>query len=257
MKISVVIITKNEETNIAHCIQSAMQVSEDIIVVDSGSSDNTVQVASQWGARIVRVAWSSFGNSRNEGADLALNDWILALDADERISNQLANSINKLNPVTSSTIFGFKRQSFLADKKIRFGDWGRDKVFRIYSRSMTSWNLFPVHESLLINRLKRRMIKGNLEHFVSKGIDRDREKLIRYAKLCARKYCLLGKRARLINIIASPAFSFVNGYFFRLGFLDGKEGFEIAKSMAYYTWLKYYYLQQLSSKPGFFLKEIM
>jgi glycosyltransferase involved in cell wall biosynthesis len=257
MKISVVIITKNEETNIAHCIKSARQVSEDIIVVDSGSSDNTVQVASEAGARIIHVAWTSFGNSRNAGADAALNDWVLALDADERVSTELADSINNLNLDNTSFVFGFKRQSFLADKKIRFGDWGRDKVFRIYSRNMTSWNLFPVHESLLVNRKRKKMIKGNLEHFVSKGIDRDREKLVRYAKLCARKYCLLGKRARLINIIASPAFSFVNGYIFRLGFLDGKEGFDIAKSVAYYTWLKYYYLQQLSKKPGFFLKEIM
>ena len=248
MEFSVVIITKNEEANIVDCIQSALQVSNDIIVVDSGSSDNTVQLALDCGAKIVHVIWSSFGNARNAGADAAENNWVLALDADERLSDQLAASIKRLNLQNPSTIYGFKRQSYLVDKKIRFGDWGRDKVFRIYHRKMTSWNLFPVHESLIINLVKRRMINGNLEHFILKTSDWNKDKLIRYAKLCAKKYCLLGRRSSIINMIFSPLFSFVNGYFIRFGFLDGKEGFNIAKSNAYYTWLKYYYLHELGKK---------
>ena len=92
------------------------------------------------------------------------------------------------------------------------------------------------------------MINGNLEHFILKSSDWNKDKLIRYAKLCAKKYCLLGRRSSVINMIFSPLFSFVNGYFIRFGFLDGREGFNIAKSVAYYTWLKYYYLHELSKK---------
>jgi glycosyltransferase involved in cell wall biosynthesis len=248
MNLSVVIITKNEEANIMNCIQSARKVSNDIIVVDSGSSDNTVQMALSCGVKIMHVVWAGFGDARNIGASAAVNNWILSLDADERLSNELAASINNQNLQNSSIVYGFKRQSYLVNKKIRFGDWGRDKVFRIYNRRATSWNLFPVHESLIISQAKRKMINGNLEHFTSKSIDHNKEKLIRYAELCAKKYCLLGRRSSLINIIFSPLVSFVNGYFIRFGFLDGKEGFNIAKSNAYYTWLKYYYLHQLSKK---------
>jgi glycosyltransferase involved in cell wall biosynthesis len=246
MEISVVIITKNESANIMNCIQTARQVSDDIIVVDAGSTDNTVAMALHEGAKTLKVKWSGFGNSRNTGAEAAIYDWILSLDADERISAELAKSINNLNLQDPAIVYGFKRQSYLVDKKIRFGDWGRDKVFRIYHRRATSWNLFPVHEALMMNRSKKRIIKGSLEHFISKSIDRNKDKLIRYAKLCAKKYCLLGRKASFINMIFSPLFSFLNGYFFRFGFLDGKEGFDIAKSVAYYTWLKYYYLHKLS-----------
>jgi glycosyltransferase involved in cell wall biosynthesis len=253
MEISVVIITKNEGKNIADCIRSASQVSRDIIVVDSGSADNTVTAATSHGARTVCVVWTGFGNSRNAGAAIAKHDWILALDADERITEELAGFINKLNLKNPLVVYGFKRQSYLVDKKIRFGDWGRDKVFRIYCRKATQWNLFPVHESLVIDHKKRKIIKGKLVHF--KSPDPYKQKLIRYAKLCAQKYCLLGRKASLINMVFSPLFSFVNGYFLRFGFLDGKEGFDIAKSIAYYTWLKYYYLLQLSKPVNFFYAE--
>ena len=125
-----------------------------------------------------------------------MNDWVLSLDADERFSNELVASINNQNLQNPSIVYGFKRQSYLINKKIRFGDWGRDKVFRIYNRRATSWNLFPVHESLIINQAKRKMINGNIEHLASKSIDSNKNKLIRYAELCAKKYCLLGRKSR-------------------------------------------------------------
>jgi glycosyltransferase involved in cell wall biosynthesis len=246
MVLSVVIITKNEQENILDCVESARKISDDIIVVDSGSSDKTVEMALGCRAKILEVQWSNFGTARNAGAELAQYDWVLALDADERISEDLASSIRNLKQDAFGVIYGFKRQSFLGNKKIRFGDWGRDKVFRIYNRCFTSWNLFPVHESLILKGVKKKFIKGNLEHFVLKSVDQNREKLARYAKLCAKKYCLLGRKSGLVNLVVSPSFSFVIGYFVRFGFLDGKEGFYIARTVAYYTWLKYLYLQKFS-----------
>ncbi len=247
MNISVVIITKNEAANISECIESARQLSNDIVVVDSGSADETVSIAMRNGATIVAQRWDGFGNARNAGAKSAKHDWIFSLDADERISSSLVESIRRLEPEDPSVIYGFKRQSYLVSKKIRFGDWGRDRVYRIYRRDRTAWNLFPVHEALMTGvHTRKRIIRGNLEHYITKSIDRNREKMIRYAKLCASKYCLLGRKASVIKMFLSPVFSFLSGYIFRFGFLDGREGFDIARSAAYYTWLKYYYLQMLS-----------
>src|SRR5580692_7479828 len=149
MELSVVIITKNEAANIACCIRSAQRVSKEIIVVDSGSEDDTISLARQFGAKVVSVPWTGFGNSRNAGAAAAGNDWILALDADERITDELCASLSSLDLRNPRMVYGFRRQAFVVDKKIRFGDWGRDKVFRLYHRQVTSWNLFPVHEVLM------------------------------------------------------------------------------------------------------------
>jgi glycosyltransferase involved in cell wall biosynthesis len=246
MKLSVVIITKNEQENILDCVETARQISDDIIVVDSGSSDKTVEMATCSRAKILEVQWSNFGDARNAGAEVAQHDWVLALDADERISQVLATSIRGLKLDCEGIIYGFKRQSFLGNKKIRFGDWGRDKVYRVYNRHFTSWSLFPVHETLIQQGTKKKFVKGNLEHFVLKSVEVNKKKLDRYAKLCAKKYCLLGRKSGLTNLIVSPVFSFLICYFFRFGFLDGKEGFYIARSIAYYTWLKYSYLQKFS-----------
>jgi glycosyltransferase involved in cell wall biosynthesis len=251
MEISVVIITKNEQDNILECVESARRISNDVIVVDSGSSDNTVEIALCCHVKILQINWTNFGDARNTGAEAAQNDWVLALDADERISEELVYSIRELELVSGDVIYGFKRQSFLGSKKICFGDWGRDKVYRIYDRRFTSWNLFPVHEALILKGARKKIIGGNLEHFVLKSAEHNKEKLIRYAKLCAKKYCLLGRRFALINMIVSPMFGFLIGYFLRFGFLDGKEGFYIARSIAYYTWLKYSYLQKFSKYGKF------
>ena len=246
MKLSVVIITKNEQANILDCVESARQISDDIIVVDSGSSDKTVEMAVHSGTRVLEIQWSNFGDARNGGARIALHDWVLALDADERISQGLASSIMALKFDCEATVYGFKRQNFLGDKKIRFGDWGRDKVYRVYNRRFTSWNVFPVHETLILKRMSTKFVDGKLEHFALKSVQENKKKLEIYARLCAKKYCLMGKKSGIINLVISPVFSFLVCYFFRFGFLDGKEGFYIAKSIAQYTWLKYFYLQKLS-----------
>src|SRR5690349_1214375 len=145
MNLSVVIITLNEENNILDCIRSVQSLSDDIIVVDAGSTDNTIQFAIQEGAAVYSTDWKGYGYSRNLGASKAKHNWILALDADERVSAELINSIQTTKFTNSHTIYNFRRQNFINRKKIRFGTMGVDKVTRIYNRDFTNWDFSLVH----------------------------------------------------------------------------------------------------------------
>ena len=244
--VSVIIITKNEAANIQACINSARLVSNDIIVIDSGSTDDTVRIAQDGGANIVLIKWTGFGNARNIGAQNAKNDWILAVDADERVTPQLEAALKHLGQPDINTIYGFSRQSYFLGKKIRFGEWGRNKVYRLYNRKTVEWDLTPVHENLIGEINQKQILGGYLEHYTVITKQQDREKNYRYAKLYAQKFNQEGKKATWVKRFLSPVFNFVQTYFLRLGFLDGKEGFFIAQSTTRYVWLKYKYLHLLN-----------
>jgi glycosyltransferase involved in cell wall biosynthesis len=244
--VSVVIITKNESINIRNCIESARIISDDIIVIDSDSNDETVSIARQSGANVFSVPWEGYGSARNTGAAHAKNDWVLAIDADERVTTSLLNAIKGITNSDPSIIYGFKRQNYFLGRKIRFGEWGRDKVFRLYNRNYVSWDLSPVHEILIGNNTAEKKIAGYVNHFPVISQQQNADKTYKYARLNAQKYYQQGKKATFVRRYFSPAFSFVKTYILFLGFLDGKQGFVIAVSIAKYVWLKYKILYQLT-----------
>jgi glycosyltransferase involved in cell wall biosynthesis len=219
--LSVVIITRNEEHNIVGCIQSAKQISDDIIVVDACSNDQTVALAIESGAKVFSVNWKGYGASRNFGALKAQNDWILALDADERISNTLHTSIRRLKFTDTNCIYRFRRKNFVGDKEMSFGTLGFETVKRIYNRKYAQWDLTLVHEKLVAPTA------------------------VLYAQMSAKKYFLDGRKINLLKLLASPVFNSVKSYIFQLGFLDGRTGWISAKTIASYSWLKYFYLHRL------------
>jgi glycosyltransferase involved in cell wall biosynthesis len=244
--ISVVIITRNEENNIVDCIHSARLISDDILIVDAGSEDETVKLAAKEGARTFSVDWQGYGFSRNFGADKAKHEWILALDADERISGELAASINRLAFTDPQTIYKFRRKNFLGNQEIRFGTLGYETVKRIYHRKYTEWDLTLVHEKLLPDSRSTLIeINGAITHFGLKSYEDYKGKAILYARMSAEKYFMEGKKAGLAKRFFSPFFNSIKSYFFQLGFLDGKLGFKVARTIAYYSWLKYYYLHHM------------
>lgn len=243
--ISVIIIAKNEAANIVDCVLSAALVSNDIIVADNGSTDNTPTLATKAGARVLKVPWKGYGQTRNEAAAMAGNDWVLALDADERITPQFATAINNLLLTHTSILYGCKRENFLAAKKIRFGEWGRDKVYRLYNKQQAWWDLMLVHENITGNNISKKIITGSLLHYTIKDMAEYQEKTILYAQLSANKYAAQGKKASLVKRFISPVFSFLQNYIFRMGFLDGREGFIIAYSSSRYIFLKYKFLYLL------------
>ena len=247
--LSVVIITRNEENNIAACISSARQVSNDIVVVDSGSDDDTVEIAREQGARVFSIEWQGYGYSRNYGASEARNNWILALDADERISAELAASINRLEFQSSFQVFKFRRINYLGNKPLNWGTLGFEKVTRIYNREEFDWDLSLVHEKLEPSELAIKMtIDGHLDHFGLKNYEDYNKKSRLYALLSAEKYLFEGRKAGILKRIGSPVFNSLKSYIFQLGFLEGKRGFLVAKTIAWYSWLKYDYLQQMHAE---------
>ena len=244
--ISVVIITRNEESNIVDCINSAKFLTDDVVIVDGGSNDNTVQLAKNAGANVFIIDWQGFGFSRNFGAAKAKYNWILALDADERMSPQLAIAIQQKNLSKEKIIFKFGRTNFLGKEKISFGTLGFERVTRIYHRNYCKWDLSLVHEKLISqNTISIKTIPGYITHYGLKSYEDYKNKAVLYAQLSAEKYFLEGRKAGLLKRFFSPLFNSLKSYIFQLGFLDGKRGFVIAKTIAQYSWLKYYYLNQL------------
>ena len=245
LSISVVIITKNEAINIASCIRAARQLSDDIIIADSGSIDNTVEIAEKEGASILKIEWTGYGNARNRAAEVARNNWILAIDADERVTPMLVAAIGNIIDAGDNTIYGFKRESYFLGKKIRFGNFGRDKVYRLYNKHNISWDAAQVHENLIGNNVTRQLIGGHLEHYTIREMKENEAKVYKYAQLNAEKYFEQGRKATLVKRFLSPAIGFIQPYFLRLGFLDGKAGFLVCYSNAKCTWLKYKYLHEM------------
>ncbi len=243
--LSVVIITRNEEQNIVDCIRSAKLVAQDIVIVDSGSTDSTVDLARAAGARVFEIAWEGYGYSRNYGAAKAKNSWILALDADERVSTSLALVISKLSLENEFEVFRFRRKNFLDNKEIRFGTLGYETVTRIYNRDQFGWDLSLVHEKLEPGNQSRKMIDGYMEHYGLKNFEDYAFKSRLYARLSAEKYYSEGRRAGWLKRMGSPVFNSIKSYIFQFGFLEGSRGLKTARMIAHYSWLKYHYLQEL------------
>jgi len=246
--LSVVIITRNEEHNIADCIQSAKLVSDDIIVVDACSNDNTADIAMATEANVISTDWKGYGFSRNLGAQKARHNWILALDADERISKELAFAINEIEFEETNCIYRFRRRNYLSNQRIRFGTLGFETVKRIYNRNYANWDRTLVHEKLKSLSPLKKILPGHIDHFGLKNEEDYKAKAILYAQMSAEKYFLRGKKSGLLKRFVSPIFNSLKSYVFLLGFLDGRKGWISAKTIAYYTWLKYSYLHQLWRK---------
>lgn len=246
-QISIVIITKNEAGNIVGCIESARKLSNDIIVVDSGSTDSTVLLAEQMGAKIKTITWKGYGDARNIGASLASNNWIFALDADERITDDLIRSLGTISLVNKHFIYGFNRTNFFKHKELKYGTLANERVFRLYNRQFTQWNMEPVHEKLETINAVVKFNKASILHFGINDLDRYQQKKMNYAYLCAIKYFQQGKKSPGFFRLVSPPFYFLQSYIFKAGFLDGKAGFITAKVNALYTWQKYDHLCRMVS----------
>lgn len=252
MNISVVIIARNEAHIIANTLQSLQQVTDDIIVVDSGSTDDTVAICKKYNARVIETDWSGYGINKNKGINAAKHDWILSLDADEAIDARLQQSLLQLRFINEDEVFDIRFKNFFCNKWIRFGEWGFDWHIRLFNRKKVTWNNAAVHENLVFpDNVTVTKLKGNILHYTVQSRQEYDAKTDHYARMNAKKYVAAGKKADFFKQYFSPVFAFIQHYIFRLGFLDGKEGFIIAKTTAYYTFLKYRYLKEMNSNADF------
>jgi len=244
--ISVVIISQNEAGFIGNTIKAAKTITDDIVVIDSGSTDETMQIAVNLGCRFFQKTWEGYGFAKNFGVRLAKHDWILSLDADEIPDEELLLQLKNLKSANYQTVYDIRFKTFLGKKQIKFGKWGSDHHIRLFNRILFRWTYAPVHETLSISKTTEiEQLKGYIHHYSAKNIEEFSSKSALYANLSAKKYLEEGLSPRLIKMYFSAAFNFVKYYIFYLGFLDGKAGLQIATITFKYTRQKYTLLHKL------------
>ncbi len=238
------IIAKNEAAFIANCVSKARLITDDVIVVDSGSTDDTPEIVQQYGCRLKHETWDGYGANKNKGAVLARYDWILSLDADEVPDMQLIKSLHELELQDAHVVYDIKFRSYFGQKRIRFGNWGHDHRLRLFNRKLVRWSESRVHETLLLPKSARtKRIRGHIHHYTVRNMEECYRKAVYYAGLSADQYLGNGRKAGFLKLYFSPVFGFVINYIIRLGFLDGEEGWNIARTIYRNTWLKYHYLK--------------
>lgn len=247
--VSVIIICKNEAHIVHNVIQSVLPLTDDILVADTGSRDNTIAVAKHAGAKVTQLPWQGFGPTKNSAIAQAKYDWILSLDADEIIDEPLLKELLQLDLSNTHFVYSLKFRNYLGNKALRFGEWGNDKHIRLFNRKTVLWNDAYVHEQLnLPADAKRVLLNGFVLHKTAEHVQDYIAKLIVYADLNARKYNKQGKSSGKLKTIIRPLVNFIQNYIFRLGFLDGYTGFVVARAQAFYTFLKYARLKELNDK---------
>lgn len=246
--LSVVIICRNEATVIGKTLQSLAGLTDDVIVYDNGSTDETVAIAKEFPVTVKEGAWRGFGPTKNDAIALAKYDWILSLDADEAIDEELKGSLLSLSLADKHTVYEIKFKNFFGDRWLKHGEWGHDKHARLFNRWQVSWNEAAVHEELLLPPgIKMKTLRGHVLHYTAMDLAKYRLKLDKYALLNARKYHEQGKKTGVLKKYLASTFSFVQNYIFRAGFLDGKAGYRCAWLTSKYTFDKYKNLEKLGN----------
>ena len=238
MKITATIITLNEERHIARAIES-LRCCDEILVVDAGSIDRTVELACNLGARIVESPWHGYAVQKNYAAGEAAYDWILSLDADEALSESLAGEIWTLKQRGPAyDAYTMPRLAQYLGRWILHSGWYPDRKIRLYNRAKAKWVGDFVHESVEVDG-RVGHLESNLLHFTCDSLSEHLKSMDRYTTLAAEELVSRKQKIHLRNMILDPAWTFTKTYFFQRGFEDGLEGLTIAYMAALYTFLKY------------------
>ena len=246
MSFSIIIICKNEEHNIERCLDSIVSLSDDIVVYDSGSTDKTLELVKKYPVKLFTGNWEGFGKTRQKAVELSKNNWVLIVDADEVVSEKLKEELLSLPLDNNNIAYRIHLKNHLGNQYIKWGVWGNDFRIRLYNKNIIRWNEDTVHEKLLLPKnIVLLKLDNTIHHHTAKNFEQFSQKMNQYALLTAEKYFRQGKRSTLINRAFSSFFTFLKGYIFKLGFLDGSNGYRLAKIIAQYTSLKYKRLHEL------------
>jgi len=248
-QLSVVIICKNSAGVIEKTLQSFSGLTDDIVVYDNGSTDNTATIVKQVGANFYSGSWEGFGKTKNKANAFAKYNWILSLDADEGIDDDLKNALLQLTLGHEKEVYSLKFRNFVGNRYLKYGEWGTDHHIRLFNRNDVKWNDAAVHEQLIIpGEMQIKKLEGYVLHRTTSSFPEYEKKMEGYAALNAEKYFRQGIKSVWGKQWLSAGFSFIKNYIFRLGFLDGKDGLECARINARYTYLKYKKLMELTGK---------
>ena len=250
MKLSVIIITKNEADNLQACLDS-VKFANEWIIVDSGSTDATVQIAEAAGAKVIRTTdWPGFGPQKNRALDAATGDWILSIDADERIPDALRDEILAVMQNSSDSAYFLPRLSSYCGYFIHHSGWYPDYIVRLFRRDSGRFSTDLVHESVQITQGSTGKLKTAMIHYSYPDDETYLRKLQQYSTLGAQQAYAAGKRGGLGKAILHAFTSFMRSFIFRRGFLDGKAGLMVALSSAESTYHKYFKLMLLCEKEA-------
>lgn len=247
MRITAIVLSRDEADRIGTALDS-VAFCDEVLVVDSGSRDGTQEVARARGARVVESPWPGFAEQRNRAAGLATHDWVLFVDADERVDGALRAALEALRaaPEPAEAAFAVRRTVHALGRWIRHGGWGRERRLRLYDRRRARW-AGAVHEWLEVQGPAGPDLAGLLEHRPFRSVHDHWQRLGRYAELAAQEMHAQGRRCGWADLRLRPAFRFLKMYVLRLGFLDGWAGYVLARLESAYVLAKYARLRELGT----------
>ena len=250
--LSVILITRNEEANLEDCLASLDGIAQQLVVVDANSSDRTLEIAQNYGATIAQPSdWPGFGPQKNRALELATGDWVLSLDADERLTPALKSEIlTAIHHNAHIDCFAIPRLSWYCGRFIRHSGWSPDYVDRLFKRGTARFSEDLVHERLIPSGAVAKL-ENPLLHYSFMNYSQVLEKLDRYSTASAEQAFAKGKTATPLKAILHGAWAFIRTYIVRAGFLDGPQGFTLAMSNAqgtYYRYIKLWHLHQEARK---------
>jgi glycosyltransferase involved in cell wall biosynthesis len=253
VKISAVIIARDEEEKIADAIRSVGWADE-VLLVDSESTDRTREIAEEMGARVTVNPWPGFAAQKQFGVDAAANDWIFSLDADERVSTDLREEILALKQQPEETLaagYRIPRLAYYMGRPVRHGGWYPDRQLRLFDRRRGRWRTRVIHESWRVNDGETiGQLKGDILHYSVDSLEQHEEMIrTRYAPLGARQMFESGKRTSRLKIAFVGPAAFIGTYILKAGLLDGSAGWHIAMFAAKHARLKHKNLQKLQTEP--------
>jgi glycosyltransferase involved in cell wall biosynthesis len=249
MKISATIIAFNEERNIARVIES-LRCCDEILVLDSGSNDRTVELATKHGARVEEASWHGYAAQKNIVAGLAANDWILSLDADESLSEALEAEIWQIKKAGPSFDgYTMPRLAQYLGRWILHSGWYPDRKVRLFNRQKAEWVGEYVHESVKVHGSVGHL-ESNLLHFTCNSLSEHLRSMDSYTTLAAQELVVRGKNLGMAKLLFDPPWTFFRTYVLQLGFLDGAEGLSIAYMAALYNFVKYSKARHMSPGRG-------
>ena len=249
--LSVILITRNEEVNLADCLTSLEGIAQQIVVIDTNSTDSTLKFAKNYGAIISQpVDWPGFGPQKNRALDLATGEWVLSLDADERLTPALRSEIlTAIHHSAHVDCFAIPRLSWYCGRFIRHSGWSPDYVNRLFKRGTARFSDDLVHERLIPNGQVARL-ENPLLHFSFMNYSQVLQKLDRYSTASAEQAFAKGKKSSPLKAVLHGIWAFTRTYFIRLGFLDGPQGFALAISNGQGTYYRYMKLWQLHQEAA-------
>jgi len=221
-KVSAIIITLNEEQALPKCLES-LSFADEMLVIDSGSEDRTVEIAKQYDARVIHQDWLGYGKQKQFGVEQASHDWVLCVDADEWVSDELACSVNEVLNNPSCEAYKFPRCNRFLGRWLRHGEGYPDYSLRLFDRRYGAWSDDPVHECVEVDG-KVGSLKGDLMHESEEGLEDYLAKQNKYTSLQAERLYSMGRQPSIAKMSLGPVWRFVKFYIFRLGFLDGIPG---------------------------------